>query len=128
MDVEGVVAVGAAALPRLDDLGAIRREQAYQRELVDQLADAVRAAGGRDAVLACGRPYVGRLRGPMAAYRLDVEKRVIEPDDPPRGAGVVFRSARSPGGPVAPDAPPAFRQVARAGAWEVRSTCSVRDA
>ena len=80
----------------------IRRDQAHQQALASQLADAVRAAGGRDAVLACGRPYVGRLRGPLMAYRMDVEKRVIEPDEPPRAPGIVFRSRLHAGRPRAP--------------------------
>ena len=120
-----VVAVAAAALPRLDDLGAIRSEQAYQRELVDQLADAVRAAGGRDAVLACGRPHVGRLRGPMAAYRLDVEKRLIEPDDPPRAPAMVFRSRlRAEEPPLPGPVPDRFVEIARTPRWQVLAACT----
>ena len=71
----------------------MRAEQAYQWRLAGDLADAVAAAGGADAVLACGRPYVGRLRGPLMAYRIGVAKHVVEPDDPPRPPGMVFRSA-----------------------------------
>jgi hypothetical protein len=115
-------------VPAVGEVRRLPAAQEHQWRLQADLAAAIRAAGGRDAVLRCGRPYVGPLRGPLMAYRLHVAKRRVEPDDPPRGAGVVFRSARSPGGPVAPDAPPAFRRVARAGAWEIRSTCPVREA
>jgi hypothetical protein len=119
-----VAAVAAAALPRLADLGPIRREQSYQLSLASQLADAVRAAGGRDAVLACGRPYVGRLRGPLMAYRMDVEKRVIEPDDPPRAPAVVFRSRLRADDPPLPDPVPAgFAEVARTPRWQVFADC-----
>ena len=62
--------VAIAAVPRLADLADVRAEQAYQWRLAGDLADAVAAAGGADAVLACGRPYVGRLRGPLMAYRI----------------------------------------------------------
>jgi hypothetical protein len=119
------VAVAAAALPRLADLPAIRREQAYQHALATQLAAAVRAAGGREAVLACGRPYVGRLRGPLMAYRMDVEKRVVEPDDPPRAPAVVFRSRLHAGDPALPaPIPPAFVEVARTPVWQVLAACA----
>jgi hypothetical protein len=119
------IAVAAAALPRLGDLDGIRREQAHQRALASQLATAVAAAGGREAVLACGRPYVGRLRGPLMAYRIDVEKRAVEPDDAPRAPGVVFRSRLHPDDPVLPAAvPDAFVEVARTPAWQVLAACT----
>jgi hypothetical protein len=120
-----LVAVLAAALPRLADLGPIRRDQAYQQALASQLADAVRAAGGREAVLACGRPYVGRLRGPLMAYRMDVEKRVVEPDDPPRAPAVVFRSRLRADEPLLPEPiPDGFVEVARTSQWRVLAACA----
>ena len=112
-----------AAAPRIADLPAVRDEQAYQWRLAGDLADAVRAAGGRDAVLACGRPYVGPLRGPLMAYRLGVAKRAVEPDEPPRAPGVVFRSALRAAATPAPFAPPGFAETARAGAWHVLADC-----
>jgi hypothetical protein len=121
--VAAVALVALAAAPRLADLPALRTEQAYQWRLATDLADAVRAAGGREAVLACGRPYVGPLRGPLMAYRLDVAKHVIEPDDPPRPPGVVFRSALSATAAPAPVAPPRFAETARAGGWQVLAAC-----
>ncbi len=120
-----VAAVAAAALPRLDDVDGIRREQAHQRALADQLATVLSAAGGRDAVLACGRPYVGRLRGPLMAYRMDVEKRHVEPDLPPHAPGMVFRSRLHPDDPVLPAAVPGgFVEVARTPEWQVLAACS----
>ena len=47
-------------VPALADLPRVRAAQAHQWALARDLAGAVRAAGGREAVLACGRPYVGR--------------------------------------------------------------------
>ncbi|HYI17944.1 MAG TPA: hypothetical protein VD836_04510 [Solirubrobacteraceae bacterium] len=120
-----VAAVGAAALPRLDDVEGIRREQAHQRALADQLATVLTAAGGREAVLACGRPYVGRLRGPLMAYRMGVEKRHVEPDLPPHAPGMVFRSRLHPGDPVLPAAVPGgFVEVARSAEWQVLAACT----
>jgi hypothetical protein len=118
-----VVVVAAAAYPRVAGLADVRAAQAYQWRLASDLADAVRAAGGRDAVLACGRPYVGPLRGPLMAYRLGVAKRVVEPDAPPRAPGVIFRSALSRSAAPAPAAPPRFAPTARAGAWQVLADC-----
>ena len=118
-----VVLVTLAAAPRIADLPTLRSEQAYQWRLAGDLADAVAAAGGADAVLACGRPYVGRLRGPLMAYRIGVAKHVVEPDDPPRPPGMVFRSALRDASAPAPDAPPQFAEIARAGTWQVLAAC-----
>ena len=122
----GAVALALAATPAAGDLRALPQRQAHQWRLQAELATAIRAAGGRDTVLRCGRPYVGRLRGPLMAYRLGVAKRAVEPDRPPRAPGVVFRSARRRGERPSPAAPPAFLPVARAGPWLVLSTCPVR--
>ena len=119
-----VLLVALAAGPRLADLTTLRSEQAYQWRLAGDLAGAVAAAGGADAVLACGRPYVGRLRGPLMAYRLGVSKHVVEPDDPPRPPGMVFRSALHDASAPAPAAPwQFFAEIARAGSWQVLAAC-----
>ena len=58
--------VAVAAVPRgRVELRDVRDAQAHQWALARDLGDAVAAAGGREAVLACGRPYVGPL--PRAA-------------------------------------------------------------
>jgi hypothetical protein len=118
-----VALVAVAAVPRLADLPDLRAEQAHQWRLAGDLADAVAAAGGADAVLACGRPYVGPLRGPLMAYRMGVAKHRVEPDDPPRPPGVVFRSALHPSSEPAPDVPAQFSEVARTGTWQVLAAC-----
>src|SRR5829696_7427317 len=118
-----VAIVALAAVPRLADLADVRSEQAYQWRLATDLAVAVEAAGGAEAVLACGRPFVGRLRGPLMAYRMDVAKRVVEPDEPPRPPGMVFRSALSSAERPAPSPPPQFTEVARTGTWQVLAAC-----
>jgi hypothetical protein len=115
-----------AAVPRVVDVGEVRAAQSHSWALQRDLAEAVRAAGGREAVLACGRPYVGPYRGPMMAYRLDVERRVVEPDARPRPPGVVFRSPLTRAAAPQPEPPAAFAPVARAGVWSVLKTCRVR--
>ena len=110
--------------PRWSTLPRVRDAQAHQWALARDLDGAVRAAGGREAVLACGRPYVGRLRGPLMAYALDVTKRTVEPDAAPRAPGVVFRARLTAGARPAPDAGPPFRPAARVGEWQVLRSCS----
>jgi hypothetical protein len=122
------VLAALATVPAADELLRLPAAQGHQWRLQAELAGAIDAAGGREAVLRCGQPYVGPLRGPLMAYRLQVAKRRVEPDDPPRAPGVVFRSARRAGGPATPAAPAGFHRVARAGPWEVLSTCAVREA
>jgi hypothetical protein len=108
-----------AAAPKLADLPDLRRDQAWQRGLAADLRTVIGRAGGRDALLACGRPYVGELRGPLLAYHLDVEKRRVGFE--PRRPGTEFRSRLGPDRPVQP--PPVFSPLARAGRWEVRAAC-----
>jgi hypothetical protein len=119
--VGALVAVLAVAagfkLVRLDDL---RRDQAYQAGLWADVEAVIVAGGGREALLACGRPYVGNLRGPLLAYHLDVEKQRVafEPAPP----GTVFRSRLGPGDPMEP-AVDGFAPRTRAGRWELWVRC-----
>ena len=122
------VAVGAlvvtAAVPRAAELPAVRETQAHHWALQSDLTRAVTAAGGPKAVLACGRPYVGPLRGPLLAYHLGVPKHVVEPDRPPAAPGVVFRSALTAGSDPTPPVPAGFATVVDAGAWQVFESCT----
>jgi hypothetical protein len=118
-----VALVLVAAVPRAAALGDVRAEQAHQWRLAGDLADAVAAAGGPRAVLACGQPYVGPLRGPLMAYRMGIAKHRVEPDARPRPPGMVFRSAIHPAAEPAPDAPGQFSEVARIGTWQVLAAC-----
>ena len=122
--VLGLVAVTAA--PRLDAVAGLPAAQAYQLELGNDLADAIDAAGGRDALLRCGQPYVGPLRGPLAAYRLDLPKHAVEPDLTPSAPGVVLSSRLHRGAPRLPATPPAFAAVVRTDRWRVLRACRVR--
>lgn len=116
-----VALVGVAAVPRVLDLRGLRASQAYQQQLSSDLRDAVRLAGGRAAVLACGTPIVGNLRGPLAAYRLDVEKRLVQFEARP--PGVVFRSRLTARRAPEPAVGPEFVAIGRAGRWEVLRAC-----
>jgi hypothetical protein len=110
-----------AAWPKLADLDDLRRDRAWAAGLTEDLDDAIVAAGGRQAVLACGRPYVGELRGPLLAYHLDVEKRRV--GFVPRPPGAVFRSRLQQSDPVEPPTPAAFATGTHTGRWEVRTAC-----
>jgi hypothetical protein len=117
----GAALLLVAAAPKLADLPDLRGDQAYQRDLHAGLENVIDRAGGREALLACGRPYVGDLRGPLLAYHLDVEKRLVA--FVPRPPGVVFLSRLAPDAPVEPPTGPAFAPRARAALWEVREAC-----
>lgn len=75
-------------------------------------------------MLACGRPFVGPFRGPLMAYRMDVEKHLVEPDARPRAPGMVFRSALTRASAPAPDAAGEFVEVARTERWRVLAACA----
>ena len=115
------VALFVAAAPKLAGLPDLRREQAWQRALDTDLQRVIAAAGGGAALLACGRPYVGNLRGPLLAYRLEVEKRRVAFD--PRSPGVVFRSRLRGGARLGPSAS-GFWLRARMGGWALSVRCS----
>ena len=124
MAVAAVAAVVVAAVPALTELRDVRDAQAHQWALARDLDAAVRVAGGREAVLACGRPFVGPYRGPLMAYALDVTKRTVEPDAAPRSPGVVFRARLTAASAPAPEAGPPFHAAVRVGEWEVLRSCS----
>jgi hypothetical protein len=114
------LAVLVAAAPKLGRLDDLRREQAWQWALARDLEHAIAGAGGRAAVLECGRPYVGGLRGPLLAYHLDVEKQRV--GFQPAAPGVVFRSRLHPDSPLEPAAR-GFPAGPRVGRWELGVRC-----
>jgi hypothetical protein len=130
-------AVGLAARPRLAmalavpvlvlagvraaDVSGLREREQSRAQLASDLRRAVADGGGRASLLRCGRPYVGRYRGPLLAYALGVEKRRVGFD--PRDRGVVFRSLTDADTAPAPTAPAHYRAVATEGRWTVLSTC-----
>lgn len=115
------VALAVAAVPKLVRLDEVRRAQTWSAGLSTDLERAIAAGGGRAALLACGRPFVGHLRGPLLAYHLDVEKRRVEFEPVPPGA--VFRSRLQPDRPLEPDSA-GFPRVGQTGRWELRVRCA----
>ena len=119
-----LVALAVAALPwaavRVDALGGELRRSADDARLYGSLDEAVAAAGGREKVLRCGRPVVGRLRGPALAYALDVHKEIVDFD--PRAGGALFHSRIRGGAPIAPPLDARARALSRSARWVV--TCS----
>jgi hypothetical protein len=110
------------ALPRAGDVAGLGPRLAHQHALARDLERAIAGAGGRDRLLACGRPAVGRYRGTLLAWHLDVPKRVVRADGRP--GNVTFRSRLTRGGPASP--PPRGAVVARAGTWELSAACGGR--
>jgi hypothetical protein len=110
------------ALPRAGDLADIGSRLAYQRTLATDLERAIDRAGGRERLLACGRPAVGRYRGTLLAWHLDVPKRLVQADGRP--GDVTFRSRLTAAGPASP--PPRGALVARTGTWELTARCARR--
>jgi hypothetical protein len=114
------VALLVAAAPKLARLDDLHRDQARAAQLVTDLKRVIATGGGRDAILACGRPYVGNLRGPLLAYHLDVEKRRVQFE--PVAPGAVFRSRLYEDSAPEPDAE-GFAPRVRAGHWELLVRC-----
>jgi len=114
--------VVVAALPRLGTLPGEGDELAYAARLSSDLDRAVTLAGGPESLLACGRPVVGRYRGPLLAYRLGVTKHrvIFEPGT----TGVAFESRLSHRDRPAPVVPARYRAVVRAGSWRVVARCA----
>jgi len=119
--IAGAAAVAVAAVPRLDDAIDLRDRQRYQQRLADDLDAVIAAAGGRDALLRCGRPYTGQFRGPLTAYALDVEKQRV--GFSPQPPGILLRSARLEGEEPTPAVPTGFDPTAGHGLWTLHTTC-----
>jgi hypothetical protein len=92
----------------------------HTERLTDDLRDAIDRAGGRAAVLRCGRPVTGTYRGPLVAWHLRVHKQRVAFDPRAPGTGAVLRSPLTERAIVEPVSPPARgRRVVRAGLWEI---------
>ncbi len=124
--VPAVVALAIVALApfvalRAGDIRGELRRAGDQAELYGSLGEAVQRAGGRDALLACGRPVTGRYRGPAVAWALGVHKREVAFD--PALAGALLRSRVRRGATVQPALPPASRVMGRSRRWQVAVRC-----
>lgn len=114
--------IAVAAVPmlvvaavRVADWPAIRDRETFRADQVAALNRIV------DDAPRCGTPYVGRFRGTLLAYALDVEKQRI--DFVPRAPGVVYRSRLDAGSPPSPPVPPGFEAGAANAHWSVHGTC-----
>lgn len=92
----------------------------HTARLTEDLRTVIERAGGRAAVLRCGRPVTGAYRGPLVAWHLRVHKQRVGFDPRASGAGAVLRSRLVRGAPLEPPgAPRAGRREVRAGLWEI---------
>jgi len=94
---------------------------AHEAALADALPQAIDAAGGRERLLACGRPAVGRFRGPLLAYHLDVEKRRVRADGRP--AEVSFRSRVRSTSAFEPEGATGARPRVAGERWRIETAC-----
>lgn len=119
--MSALLALACFCALRLDDsvqeLGRARDEA----RLYASLEQAVAAAGGRRAVLECGRPVVGPYRGTALAWALRVPKRAVGFDLTP--GAIVFRSRLRPEASVQPGELPGGVVLARTSRWEVVGSC-----
>ena len=115
----GVAAVAAFGVVRAGDVADLGPGLRHASELAADLPRAIAAAGGRDAVIGCGRPAVGRLRGTLLTYHLEVEKRAVRADGRP--GAVTFRSRLRAGDPLSP--PSGGRLRAATAHWQVEADC-----
>ena len=112
-----VVAVGYDR-PQLD---AVRNGLRSEARLTDQLAGVVAHAGGRKALLACGKPITGAYQVPAVAWQLHVHTIQVGLNPHPPGA-VILRADRAVRMPAVPKQPP-YRQLAVNGRWQVYGAC-----
>ncbi|HEX2105815.1 MAG TPA: hypothetical protein VHF51_19335 [Solirubrobacteraceae bacterium] len=117
-----VTAVAVFAAARVDGMASELRRAADEAALFGSLDEAVGRAGGRAAVLACGRPVTGPLRGPALAWALHVPKRRVAFEA--AAGGVVFRSRIRTTASVQPPVPDGMPVIARSARWEVRAPCA----
>jgi hypothetical protein len=112
--------VAARASDVIDD----GKAAANEARLMADLTAAIRAAGGRERVQACGQVVIGPFQVTALSWRLNrpiarIRTNAVVP-------GTVFRTPPPPreitgGPPIA--LPPGFHQVARTKGWQVLSSC-----
>jgi hypothetical protein len=118
------LALAVAVLPQAggwDDELRLNRDQAV---LLDALPSVIAAAGGREAVLACGPVVTGPYQVPALAWQLGVHTSRIELE--PARPSTLFRARNFPNQPARPslrgfDAP--LSTLAVAPRWRVLQTC-----
>lgn len=115
-----VVALGVlSGLPAVPDAAPTAHALAFQARLREDLPQAIRLAGGRDRVVACGPASTELYQVPMVAWHLRVEHRFVAKRL--RATGWVFRTRPKPRRPALPRPDPRNQLVGRAGLWRVYS-------
>lgn len=127
----GPLAGGAAALVLIggslalagDELRAVDRaleENRSQAVLADTLPGAIGEAGGREELVACGKPYTGKYRVPLLAWHLGLHIREVTviPELP----AVLYYAHGSP--PLGTGRLP-FTTLAQEGPWTIMAACEV---
>jgi hypothetical protein len=119
--VFGVLAVYAA--PRFEQLERDDYVLRFEGQLRDDLQTVIDRAGGRDKLLACGRPFAGAYNIAMMSWMLDVPGKSLE--FRPALPGVLLRARSRPGVYPTPPVNDAWgRPIARAGEWSVYTACA----
>jgi hypothetical protein len=121
-----VVAAGLFALPSRARLEPTLHSVAYQARLTDELGPAVRRAGGKERLLACGAPYTGPFQVPSVAWQLDVHTHDVQLE--PVAPAVVLRArttSRAPAGPSlrGVGGEDGVRTLAATPRWRIVGTC-----
>lgn len=97
------------------------RHAADQTELTATLPAAIAAAGGRQRLVACGRPATGRYRGPVVAWALRVPKRTVA--TPSARGDVVLRSRIRRTASIQPAPLAGGRALGRSTRWLIEGRC-----
>jgi hypothetical protein len=99
---------------------------AYQARVAHDTDDAIALAGGRERLLACGRPYTNEFLVPLVAWNLEVHASQIglEPED----RAVMLQAPHVLGGKPDPetsslDGRPDRRTAARTPYWRIDVAC-----
>lgn len=117
-------AFAVLSLPALAEVAGDALEVRNEALFDADLPEAIARAGGRERVLACGRPYATALQVPVVAWHLRVATGRVGVE--PRTPGVLFRGPPGLQPPDAPAPPPSaggLRPIARVGAWTVSARC-----
>jgi hypothetical protein len=122
-----VLVIAAASLPwarpRVSAMRAAAPGVAHEAELQRTLPHAIRAAGGRERLVACGPLFSHRYTVPRVAWALGVHLGDVRPV--PGGSGLVIQARRGPGAPWLPVAGAGYRTLGQTKVWRVVSSCGV---
>ncbi len=128
----GLVALTPVIKDKVDNTQVTAEKLKYEASLWGNLPEAIEKAGGRDALVRCGRVYSGPFQTQMIAYELGIHGIQVEslvPTDPP---GLAFQTHTVRDGPLVTDVTDdRFRTVATNSRWRVltapRSDAAGRD-